>query len=68
MFRVFQGETADDVFRKISSALVHAPKGATQPSRLGPTKEILHACLTINDPRQRWIATRRSRSASRRAG
>ena len=30
-----------------------------QPSRAGATKEILHAALTINDPRQRWVASRR---------
>ena len=31
-----------------------------QPSRGGGTKEILHAAITINDPRQRWVSSRQS--------
>ena len=30
-----------------------------QPSRGGATKEILHATITIKDPRQRWVASRK---------
>ena len=29
-----------------------------QPGRGGTTKEILRAAITVNDPRQRWVASR----------
>ena len=31
----------------------------SQKGRGGPTKEILHAAISIEDPRQRWVVSRK---------
>lgn len=54
---VFQGQTADEVWRKAYDAVTS--RGRLQPSRAGDTIELLHAVLEIADPRQRWIVSRR---------
>lgn len=54
---VFQGQTADEVWRKAYQAVVSS--GKRQPSRAGDTIELLHAVLEVGDPRQRWIISRR---------
>ena len=60
MFKLFEGSTADQVWQKIVGA-IHTGDGILeQPSRGGPTKEILHAAITVNDPRQRWVSSRPS--------
>jgi hypothetical protein len=53
MFRTFEAQTADELWQKI--ATVFRAKGQTlnQKSRAGKTNEILHAALSISDPRQR---------------
>lgn len=57
MFTPYSGRTADDVWR---AALADFKKGESegQAGRGGYTQEILHAALTIEDPRQRWIGSR----------
>ncbi len=54
---VFQGQTADEVWRQAYRAVTTT--GKRQPSRAGNTIEILHAVLEVSDPRQRWIVSRR---------
>lgn len=58
MFRVFEGRTADEGWQKIASAVNTGVDVATQASRNGQTREILHAAISISDPRQRWVVTR----------
>src|SRR5262245_51748089 len=59
MFRVFEGQTADEVWQKIAATLNSGGNSDEQPSRAGPTREILHAAISIADPRQRWVMSRR---------
>ena len=58
MFRSFGGPTADHVWQQVVEAFRAGDGVLVQPSRNGATKEILHAAITINDPRQRWVASR----------
>lgn len=53
----FRGKTADKVWRQAAIAL-KAPSVRRQDSRLGATREILHASLEISEPRQRWVLSR----------
>ncbi len=57
MFRVFQGQTADDVWQEAASAFRHGD-GIIQSSRVGETREILHSAMSIADPTQRWVISR----------
>jgi thymidylate synthase len=56
VFHVFEAETANEVWRKISVRL--RDEGVTQQSRAGPTREILRAAIGVRDPRQRWVVAR----------
>ncbi len=56
MFHVFEGETADEVWRAIAGKL--CADAASQPSRAGDTRELLHAAIGIRNPRQRWVFAR----------
>ena len=58
MIRSFEGQEADHVWQQVVEAFRVGDGVLVQPSRAGATKEILHAALTINDPRQRWVASR----------
>lgn len=58
MTRSFNGETADEAWRLSVKALLEGDDVLIQPSRLGPTREILHATFSIRDPRQRWVLSR----------
>ena len=60
MFSYFEGPTADNVWQQIVEAFRAGDDVLVQPSRGGNTKEILHAAITIDDPRQRWVASRQS--------
>jgi len=55
---VFEGQTADEGWQKIASALHTGVDTMTQASRNGQTRELLHAAISISDPRQRWVVTR----------
>lgn len=58
MIHIFEGNTADAVWR-MAEAKIREGKGSwVQPGRGGETKELLHAALTIHDPRQRWVVSR----------
>ena len=59
MISLFQGATADDVWQQVALAFRQANGVSNQMSRGGPTREILHAAISISDPRQRWVVSRR---------
>src|SRR5258708_3210956 len=58
MFRVFESRTADEAWQKISSAVRSSDGTSVQGSRIGETREILHAAISISEPRQRWVLSR----------
>ena len=58
MFRSFEGPTADHVWQQLVEAFRAGDGVLVQPSRGGVTKEFLHVAITVNDPRQRWAASR----------
>lgn len=59
MFRLFEGRTADEVWQRIATVFRAGDETRPQVSRGGDTYEILHASISIADPRQRWIPSRR---------
>ncbi|GFE59576.1 thymidylate synthase [Geobacter sp. AOG2] len=58
MIRAFSGKTADDVWRQAISTLQSDELSSFEQSRLGAMREILHANLYIENPRQRWVTSR----------
>lgn len=58
MFELFDAETADDLWQRLSAFFGDARRMAAQASRAGDTHEILHAALTVRQPRQRWMPSR----------
>lgn len=59
MIQVFDGHTADEIWRLAANGLIHSQAGRQQGSRLGPIREYLHCSLHLSDPRQRWVLSRR---------
>ena len=59
MISLFQGGNADEVWQQVARAFRQSDGVTTQDSRGGPTREILHAAVSIKDPRQRWAVSRR---------
>lgn len=59
MIHVFEAETADEAWAQAAAAIETASDAERQPSRIGDTVELLHAFITIDDPRQRWVLCRR---------
>lgn len=57
MFRVFEGQTADQVWTQIAQAF-QSGEGSSQPSRAGEMREILHSAMSITAPTQRWVTSR----------
>ena len=58
MIKVFEGTTADEVWRMAAAELLHGNSTRHQDGRRGSTQELLHATFTIQDPRQRWVVAR----------
>jgi thymidylate synthase len=58
MFQVFEGRTANEAWQKIADAFHPSNSVTAQASRIGPTREILHAAISVSDPRQRWVVAR----------
>lgn len=54
----FEGNTADEAWYKATTSLIDLQNGDIHNSRLGETRELLHATLYINNPRQRWVHSR----------
>ena len=59
MISVFGGLSADEVWQQLAKAIQNSAQVRTQPGRGGPTRELLHVALTIHDPKQRWVLSRR---------
>lgn len=59
MFRVFEGRTADEAWQQVALAFRGGNDVAEQVSRNGPTYEILHAAISVRDPRHRWVVSRK---------
>ena len=58
MISAFHGQSADMVWLEAAKAFRRSPEVRNQDSRGGSTKEILHAAMSISDPRQRWVVSR----------
>ena len=54
----FDGVSADDVWQQAADTFRRSRRVRSQDSRGGSTKEILHAAMSIADPRQRWVVSR----------
>ena len=52
-------ESADEVWLEVARKLRSGKLALVQTSRAGDTRELLHTCVTIRDPRQRWVLSRR---------
>ncbi len=58
MFKVLNAKTADSVWLKSADLFLKGDDAVSQSSRAGSTVEILNAALCLEDPRQRWVASR----------
>lgn len=58
MIKIFEGDTADELWRKAAEALVSGDDFLRQDSRSGLIREYLHCSLHLRNPRQRWISSR----------
>ena len=59
MISVFNGSSADDVWMQLAKEFQRPGVARIQSSRNGETKEILHVAISISDPKQRWVVSRR---------
>ncbi len=59
MFRFFEGRTADETWQRIASVFRERNDTHLQSSRAGDTYELLHTGISVENPRQRWISSRR---------
>lgn len=57
MIHSFEAANADIAWSEATKQLM--AKGTMQPSRLGPMRELMRTALHIQDPRQRWVSSRR---------
>lgn len=58
MITTINGTTADDVWQRAATRFAENDAGEIQASRAGDTHEIMHAGLSLAEPRQRWVLTR----------
>jgi len=58
LFEVFQSRTANDAWQAVAAAMIAGRGVCTQSSRRGSTHEILHAAISVSDPRERWTVSR----------
>ena len=56
---LIEGRTADEVWREAAGRLQGRQGTLQQPSRRGDTLELLHTCLVVNHPADRWVLNRR---------
>lgn len=59
MFTCFNAETADAAWRLAAEALLKGSDVRTQDGRSGKAREILHCALAIQNPRARWVLSRK---------
>lgn len=55
---LIEGRTADTVWRAAARTILRGGRGARQASRAGITRELLHCCLHVDDPQERWAISR----------
>jgi thymidylate synthase len=53
-----QTQTANEAWLKALDLLFTSPNATVAESRNGPTTELLHLTMTIENPRQRWVFAR----------
>lgn len=58
MIKVFNGSSADNVWLQLAEKFQCSGVTQNQSSQHGGTKEILHAAISISDPKQRWVISR----------
>lgn len=58
MIRSFTGMGADETWLQVVETLRNDASLREQPGRGGPTKEILHAAISVENPRARWVISR----------
>lgn len=58
MFKTFHADTADAAWQKIAKVFRAGTAASAQISRAGQTREILHAAISIANPRERWVVSR----------
>lgn len=58
MISVFNGSSADKVWKQLAQEFQRSDVSRIQ-SRNGMTKELLHVPISISDPRQRWVVSRK---------
>lgn len=58
MIKIFEGDTADELWRKAAEALMSGDDFQRQESRIGLIREYLHCTFHLRNPRQRWILSR----------
>ncbi len=54
----YEGNSANEIWRQVAEDFVSHNPPVLQ-SRCGPMKEHLHVCLSLSNPRQRWIYSRK---------
>ena len=59
MISVFNGSSADNVWMQLAREFQRPGVARVQGSQKGETKEILHVAISISDPKQRWVMSRR---------
>jgi len=58
MIKLFEGNTADQLWRNAAEALLRGDDCRNEESRLGPMREYIHCNLHLSDPLQRWMLSR----------
>jgi thymidylate synthase len=58
VFKSFSGKTADETWLQVVDTLRTDSSLPEQPGRGGPTKEILHATIAIENSAARWVVSR----------
>lgn len=58
MFQIVDANSADEVWQKVANWFFPGGPATEQLGRGGNTAEVLHAGLSIRDPRQRWVVSR----------
>jgi thymidylate synthase len=59
VFTCFNAKTADAAWRLAAEMLLDGSGVRTQDGRSGNTREILHCALTVENPRARWVLSRK---------
>jgi len=55
---VYNGSSANEIWLNIAKDFILQEKTSVQMSRCGKMHEIIHACISLKNPSQRWIYSR----------